>query len=142
MAIRDTATTSSDREDDQVPTFNGAPGENVFQFIRDLQTAAFSRGLEPNDNWIARYASTVLGGSAFEWWCSLDDHEQDVWYNLRRALVAKFNARPTTPAAAPSQLPAPGIDVDVSALSLTHSEPDPSTIYVSTFDCFPLQRHR
>ncbi|KAG8991976.1 hypothetical protein FRB94_012117 [Tulasnella sp. JGI-2019a] len=86
-----------------VPVFLGTAGEDVTEFVRRLQSAAFARGLRSHDDWIADYASTLLSGEALVWWSSLEAEVQTSWSRLREALLAQFQvARMTASAPEPA----------------------------------------
>ncbi|KAG9020415.1 hypothetical protein FRB95_004253, partial [Tulasnella sp. JGI-2019a] len=80
-----------------------ASGDDITEFVQRLQSAVFTRGLQPHDDWTASYASTLMSGEALIWWNFLDVEVQTNWSRLRTALLAQFSViRMTVPAPQPA----------------------------------------
>lgn len=92
---------------ERVPVFSGNPGEDVTEFVRNLQKAAFTRGLRPDSEWIAHYTSILLGGDALIWWSALEADLLNDWPRLREALLGRFAATRTRAAPPPPAAIAP-----------------------------------
>lgn len=59
--------------------FEGNDGRECEQFILGVQKQAFARGMSKNDELIAQFVATHIGGEALRWYVTLDDEIQDSW---------------------------------------------------------------
>lgn len=89
-------------------SFSGNKLEDVTEFLRDVQTVAFTVGRQRDDDWRADYVATCLSGPALIFYMSLNSDDRYSWDTLCRLLLLEFSRRsPEAPAAAPAPTRAP-----------------------------------
>ncbi|KAG8875802.1 hypothetical protein FRB98_007574 [Tulasnella sp. 332] len=72
-------------------SFNGAEGEDVTEFIREVNRIAIDHGKRRDQEWMVDYAEACLGGGAMRWHDGLEEDVQASWKGLRRALLNRFS---------------------------------------------------
>lgn len=56
----------------------------------EVKKEAFARGKLRDDEWVAGFVETHIGGAALRWFETLDDETQSSWKLLKRALLAQY----------------------------------------------------
>ncbi|KAG8989288.1 hypothetical protein FRB90_002324 [Tulasnella sp. 427] len=102
-------------------------GNDVEGFIKSIRRQAFQSDKLEDDQWIANYAATCLGGEAFKWYSSLEPEIRSNWRMLEEKLLERFTP-PTegvveeAPVLPPLPQPTPRVGrVRIIAEDLTHS---------------------
>jgi len=92
-------------------TFYGIDGDECERFVAAVNKWAFEGDKDKDDEWVARFATSCIAGSAVRFYGTLDEDIQRSWRKLRLALLANYSALdPTIPRPAPVRLPKGGAD--------------------------------
>ncbi|KAG8945307.1 hypothetical protein FRC00_010164, partial [Tulasnella sp. 408] len=65
-------------------------GNDVEGFIKSIRRQAFQSDKLEDDQWIANYAATCLGGDALKWFSSLEPEARGNWKILEEKLLERF----------------------------------------------------
>lgn len=102
-------------------------GNDVEGFIKSIRRQAFQSDKLEDDQWIANYAATCLGGDALKWYSALDPEVRGNWKVLEEKLLERFTP-PTegvveeAPVLPPLPQPTPRVGrVRIIADDLSHS---------------------
>ncbi|KAG8898826.1 hypothetical protein FRC01_010752, partial [Tulasnella sp. 417] len=80
--------------------FEGTDPKECEAFVATVRRRGLEQGKHRDNEWMAVFASSYLGGDALYWYEDLDEDVQNDWSRLRPALLARFGRRGTTPATA------------------------------------------
>lgn len=78
--------------------FEGTDPKECEAFVAAVRRRALEQDKHRDNEWMAVFASTYLGGDALYWYEDLDEGVQNDWSRLRPALLGQFGRR-KTPAA-------------------------------------------
>ncbi|KIO18665.1 hypothetical protein M407DRAFT_31676 [Tulasnella calospora MUT 4182] len=79
--------------------FKGTNPDECEGFVATVRRRALEQGKHRDNEWMAVFASSYLGGEALYWYEDLEESIQNDWSQLRPALLAKFGGRGKTPSA-------------------------------------------
>ncbi|KIO32060.1 hypothetical protein M407DRAFT_19084 [Tulasnella calospora MUT 4182] len=82
--------------------FKGTNTDECEGFVATVRRRALEQGKHRDNEWMAVFASSYLGGEALYWYEDLEESIQNDWSQLRPALLAKFGGRGKTPSASSS----------------------------------------
>ncbi|KAG8967187.1 hypothetical protein FRC05_002262 [Tulasnella sp. 425] len=110
---------------DRYVSFRGQDGNEAEEFIQAVRKAAFDVNKDRDDEWMARFASACMSGTALRWYESLDDDVQESWKRLKQAILVRY--LPAKDAIVPSASAAP------AAVAPPAPAPQPAARWPSSF---------
>lgn len=87
--------------------FEGTDPKECEAFVAAVRRRALEQDKHRDNEWMAVFASTYLGGDALYWYEDLDEGVQNDWSRLRPALLGQFGRRKTPAATSGSPTTSP-----------------------------------
>ncbi|KIO18667.1 glycoside hydrolase family 13 protein [Tulasnella calospora MUT 4182] len=107
--------------------FEGADPKECEAFVATVRRRGLEQGKHRDNEWMAVFASSYLGGDALYWYEDLEEDVQNDWSRLRPALLARFGRRGKNPSVTPS---APTISGSTPSTTIpTPAAAPPATIF-------------